>query len=329
METKELTLIVSEKKLGSLITNAIDIQNFVKDRIAEYNVDNYTGDEKQAAKDKAELNNAAKKLNDERIALEKEFMQPFQEFKDVVTETTDLIKEASSKLDVIVKAKKQQEDEAKRKELETMFVSLNFTLVSFDKIFNPKWLNKTCSTVKAMEEMNSTIAQINKDLEAIEAFGEDVENMKAFYLSTLNLQMTLNKAAELKRNKERLEEEKRRREEAEKVSNELKEVTEDIKKTVKNDLNLKKEAEIQSNFAENLQKTPQKPVKKEVFYTFDVLGEKSKVSLLSAYAHHAGIEIIPSFTAKATAGQIEEFKKLMAENGMSYDKINFFGLSIK
>mgnify|MGYP007069941161 CR=1 FL=1 len=75
METNPLSLIIKEKTLGCLVTNAKDIKAYVEEKLKEYSVDNYTGDAKQAAKDKAEINNAIKTLNDRRLALEKEAEQ--------------------------------------------------------------------------------------------------------------------------------------------------------------------------------------------------------------------------------------------------------------
>ena len=132
------------KTLGNLVTNARDIKSYVEERLKEYNVDNYNGDAKQAAKDKAELNNAAKTLNDRRIALEKEWNLPFQEFKDIVNDTCGLIKEASGKLDVIVKEQENREKSEKRASIEELWNNKKFNLVPLDRVFNSKWLNKTC-----------------------------------------------------------------------------------------------------------------------------------------------------------------------------------------
>ena len=53
METNPLSLIIKEKTLGNLVTNAKDIKAYVEEKLKEYSVDNYAGDAKQAAKDKA------------------------------------------------------------------------------------------------------------------------------------------------------------------------------------------------------------------------------------------------------------------------------------
>ncbi len=44
-EEKSLTLVVQEKTLGTLVTNAKQIRELVAQKIEEYSVDNYPGDE--------------------------------------------------------------------------------------------------------------------------------------------------------------------------------------------------------------------------------------------------------------------------------------------
>ena len=115
METNPLTLIVKEKTLGNLVTNAKDIKAYVAEKLKEYSVENCES-VKDAANKKAEINNAIKTLNDRRIALEKEWNLPFQEFKEIISETTGMMKTVSGNLDAIVKEQENREKEAKKKQ---------------------------------------------------------------------------------------------------------------------------------------------------------------------------------------------------------------------
>mgnify|MGYP000078058716 FL=1 len=106
----ELSLKVVEQNIGTLNTNAAQLLERVKERLAFYSIDRYSGENiAEAKKDKAELNNAAQMLNAERIRIEKEFMKPIETFKATVSETVNLIKECSAKIDVIVKEVEQKE----------------------------------------------------------------------------------------------------------------------------------------------------------------------------------------------------------------------------
>lgn len=336
-EEKSLTLVVQEKTLGKLITNAQQIKDAVEKRIEEYSVDNYQGDEKQAAKDKAELNNAAKLLNDERIKLEKEFMSPFNEFKDIVTDTVNLIKQASSKLDVIVKEKEQREKAAKAEQIHEIWDSKKFNLVMLEKVFNQKWLNKTYKLSTVESDIDGIISQIQNDLNALDSFGDDTAQLKDLYLSTLNLQMTLNKGAELKANRERLaaqkaEEEKRKAEEEARAA-ETKQVVEDLQNITNEIVN----EVVEENEKEKAVDTPIMPelpepkntanAQKEV-YRFNVIGNRAIMATIESLADKCEMQRVESLTLEATTEQIGQFRKLLENNGFVYDKKHFLTLEV-
>lgn len=199
----ELNLKVVEQNIGTLNTNAAQLLERVKERLAFYSVDRYSGENIAAAKkDKAELNNAAKLLNAERIRIEKEFMKPIETFKATVSETVNLINECSAKIDVIVKEVEQREKETKKSIIIEYFESLHFSLIDFDRLFNPKWLNKTTKLKDIQDEIQERIEKIQADLSVLERTGE--AEAKQYYLSTLNLDAALAKADEIKANRERL-----------------------------------------------------------------------------------------------------------------------------
>lgn len=206
---QDLQLIVSEKTLGTLTTNARQIKSVVEQGLSRYNINNYNdGNIDEAKKDKAMLNGAAKSLNDKRIEFEKEFMKPFAEFKDVVNDTVTLIKECSSQIDEVVKLSDQKFKEQKRDALAQKWETLNFTLVSFEKVFDDRWLNKTASEKAICSEMCLKIDTIKSDLGTIESLieigltQEDCDTTKAVYLDKLNLSEAIAYAKRLKDNRE-------------------------------------------------------------------------------------------------------------------------------
>ena len=198
-----LNLEVVEQNIGTLNTNAAQLLERVKERLAFYSIDRYSGENITAAKkDKAELNNAAQMLNAERIRIEKEFMKPIETFKATVSETVSLIKECSANIDVIVKEVEQKEKDNKKAIIIEYFESLHFSLVDFDMLFDPKWLNKTAKLKDIQDEIRGRIEKIESDLSVLDRIGE--AEAKQYYLSTLNLDAALAKADEIKANRERL-----------------------------------------------------------------------------------------------------------------------------
>ena len=335
METNPLSLIIKEKTLGNLVTNAKDIKAYVEEKLKEYSVDNYAGDAKQAAKDKAEINAAIKTLNDRRIALEKEWNMPFAEFKNIISETCDMMKTASGKLDVIVKAREEEEKAQKKAQIIELWNGKNFNLVPLDRIFNAKWLNKTTKLAAVDAEIDTIIKNITGDLASLDAFGEDTAILKDLYLSTLNLQQTLNKGAELKANRERLaqlEAEKKAREEKEKAENETFGIQEEETKEPES-------APVEDTYNVNFEtREVEKVAPKQAapaaatggtIYTFNVFGNENEIDSVRAIADEMGLEIIPGITLKGNARQIATFKELLTDNGIGYDKTAIINLAAK
>lgn len=203
VEPIKLELEIYKQNIGELTTNAEKLKAQVEKQLQFYKAENYSPDTiDNAKKDKAELNKAAKMLNDKRIEIERQFMKPIDDFKNTINETVALIKTASGEIDLIVKAVENKEKEAKKAIIVEYFNSLNFELIGIDKIFNDKWLNKTAKIEDTKKEIFEKIEKIKSDLNVLERIGET--EARDFYLSTLNLDAALAKADEIKANRERL-----------------------------------------------------------------------------------------------------------------------------
>lgn len=227
IQENDLELVVSEKTLGSLTTNAKQIRDIVMANLPKYDISNYTDDNiDQAKKDKAALNKAAKALNAKRLEIEKEFMKPFGEFKEVISETVKLIGDCSAKIDVVVKQNEQQYKDKKHATIKTYFNGMNVNLVDFNKVFKPEWLNKSASIKSICNDIDIIFALVEKDIETLKTFGEDFDVLRTYYMDTLNINNTIQYANRLKEQRERAkaaeearikaEQERKEREEARK-----------------------------------------------------------------------------------------------------------------
>lgn len=202
----ELQLVITKKELGSLTTNAKAIKEKVKEILPNYNAENYDESNIDKAKtDKAMLNKTSKLLNDERIKIEKEFMKPFEEFKSEVTETCNLIKQASAEIDVIVKEVDNKAKEERKDKITEIFnanVNELKDVLSLEKIFDDKWLNKgnwkDDGTFKLEEELINKINVIRNDLITIGELNSKYEvELKNDYLNHLQLGEVIRKNNEL------------------------------------------------------------------------------------------------------------------------------------
>lgn len=205
LQASQLELVVSEKTIGSLTTNAKQIRDLVVATLPRYDIANYSTDDIPKAKaDKALLNRAAKTLNDKRIEFEREFMAPFGEFKEVVTETVKAIKEAVGKIDTVIKEDEDRAKSEKREAIEHLAeeCGLEEVGIRLNQIFNDKWLNKSTSLKSIEKDMRERIATITSDLETLKSFAEDYDVLVVRYKENLNLQETVRYANQLKEQRE-------------------------------------------------------------------------------------------------------------------------------
>lgn len=205
LDEKSLQLVVTNEQLGSLTTNAEKIRDLVKSRINQYSVENYNENNINKAKaDKALLNKAKKSLNDERIKLEKSFMQPFMSFKDIVIETVKMIDTAVKSIDTVIKESDEEAKKAKREKIEQVAeeAGVEKSGIKLELIFNDKWLNKTISLKKVREEIDSKLSSIQEDLETLKTFSEDYDVLVARYKESLDINATVSFANQLKAQRE-------------------------------------------------------------------------------------------------------------------------------
>lgn len=210
--TTELEL-KSNLTLGTLETNAKFIKELIEEKLQDYTPENYIGHADEAKSDRAVLNKAEKALNEKRLELEREYMAPFQDFKALITDTCKAIKAASGKLDEIVKAEETREKQEKENLIRAYWDQKKITLFELEKIWNPKWLNKTTKQKDIEAEIDDRIQKALNDLAIIDRFpAEDVALIKAEYLNSLDLSAATAKADQLKANRDRLAREKAERE---------------------------------------------------------------------------------------------------------------------
>ena len=79
-QAQTLELVVTEKAVGYLETNIEALETYVKQKLEEYNPENYMGDADLAKKDRAELNKARDKISRARKELIAELMKPYNDF---------------------------------------------------------------------------------------------------------------------------------------------------------------------------------------------------------------------------------------------------------
>lgn len=212
-----LELRVTKNVVGVFETNIEQLEAYVTKKLEEYNPESYFGDADMAKKDRAELNNAKKVLSQARINLMRELMKPYSDFETRCKNLEKMIDGASGKLDEIVKVRDEEERTKKKIRIIEIWNSRNFTLFPVEKIFNPKWLNKTCKESEIIAEIDAGIAKVYDDLKKIEKYAEpcDVDTVKSYYLDCLDIGESLDYGEQLVKNRKIVQQEAAEREERE------------------------------------------------------------------------------------------------------------------
>ena len=212
-----LELKVTKNVVGILETNIEQLEAYVTKKLEEYSPESYFGDADMAKKDRAELNNSKKVLSQARITLMRDLMKPYSDFETRCKNLEKMIEGASGKLDEIVKAKEEEEKTRKKIRITEIWNSRNFTLIPLDRVFNPKWLNKTTKESEIIEAIDGGIARIYDDLKKIEKYAEpcDADTVKAYYLDCLDIGDSLDYGEQLAKNRKIVQKEAAEREERE------------------------------------------------------------------------------------------------------------------
>lgn len=252
----ETALVVAEKNAvdfdlsaeivaGKLTSNAKELAEKIRNELKTFTVERYLDNPESAKSDKAILTKVKETISDKRKEVSAKWNEPLNAFLDEMKSLEKDVSNAYDGLNDIVKQAEKAEKEKKRKEIENYWHTLGVSIVTLDRIFNPKWLNKTFSMTDVMKEVEQKVEKIMNDFSVINLNkDEDTEILRSIYLETLDLNATLEKNKLLKANREkvRIETEK---ENAEKIA-----------KSTEN-------SEIQAKFAENPQKTAENVQKTE------------------------------------------------------------------
>ena len=223
---EELSLVISQPDEGKFLQkigwNKEQIMNAVAEITKQYTGLTYTEEQMQdAKKDRATLNAMRKDISGRRIQVKKALMAPYEAFEAEVKEVVAMIDEPIAIIDEQLLAYEEKVKEDKKQELISYFkenIGELEDVLTFDMIFNPKWLNKTASLKSCKEEISKEISRTDTDLRAIETMIEEKYRAYAkdyYFRKDRNMTSVLSEVGRMKEIDRKAEEEKAAREEAE------------------------------------------------------------------------------------------------------------------
>jgi len=220
----ELT-IYEPSAIPEIRWNKEDIKREVSAMLTKYDGLVYTDKQiKDAKADRAKLNKLYKALDDKRKEMKKLCMAPYEKFESEMKEVLALISEQIGHIDGQVKEYEEVKKKEKLDQIQQAFIEEGFQpFVTFEAIYDPKWLNASVSMKQVKEALEQRKYQIGTDIHTLNQLPEFGFEAKEAYKKSLNLQQAISEArrmsdiakAKAEAEKQRAEKEEQERREAE------------------------------------------------------------------------------------------------------------------
>ena len=182
-ETTKALEVRVEQKLGLLNWNFEELNAQLDAQLEKYRGLTFTDDQMpEAKKTRATLNRVAKEINDRKIAVKKEFCEPYERFEEQAKILIGKIKDVSGAIDQQVKDYETAKKDAKRKQISDWWKLNGDANVPIEKVFDERWLNTTCSEARWKSELEETKTRIRNQIYTITMMAEDVGPEKLDFL---------------------------------------------------------------------------------------------------------------------------------------------------
>lgn len=162
------------------------------------------------AKKRAELRKTAKKINDKRLEIEREVSAPIKKFKEDCDYLKKLYENSADLIDTQIKIfenKKKEEKKEMCKEIYEKEIDEFKDNISFDQLFNEKWLNKTTKSKEIESEIKAVVENARQSVETIKSLNSEFElELLNTYFETLDVSKAIMKDNALKEQAEKMKE---------------------------------------------------------------------------------------------------------------------------
>ena len=339
---EDLMLVINNPDEGQFLKsiewNKEQIKEAVVSITEQYKGLAYTEEQLQEAKaDRAKLNAMKNDISARRIQVKNALLEPYNKFEAEVKEVVALIDEPIAMIDEQIVAYEERTKEEKRQALEKFFTENRADLpelITFERIFNPKWLNKSSSLSSCKNDIKKLIEGISADLSAIRSALDERYSVYAeeFYVKReMNLSHALAEANHIQEMDRKAEEERKAKEQAQKER-------EEAQKRAKEEAEEKKQREAEAQDAREHRNSPREGVSKsehEQVTMFDKTGGlKSEISDFMNPPVEKKEEPIrqqspaeeeklykSAFMVRATKAKLMMLRDYMVQNGIEFSKI--------
>lgn len=215
----DIKLLV-EQNTGKIDFNYEETKAFLQEKMAEYDGAVFTDETMDIAKrERASLRKLKSQMDDERKKVKNAWMVPYTQFEAQVKELLELVDKPVAAIDRQVK---EYEERKKQEKLETCKriyseeIEDMTEILSFERIFDSKWLNATTTLKSIREDVQNIVSNTRTQIETIKMMNSDaVEKALEIYRDTLDMTKAVAYINQYEATKREVEERERKRREAE------------------------------------------------------------------------------------------------------------------
>lgn len=189
-----MELKINEVQLPEQITfNYEELKQELAEKLSTYETLVYSDEQiKEAKADKANLNKLKKALNDERIRREKEYMQPFNDFKAKINEIIGIIDKPVALIDKQVKEYEDKQKQDKMDKIKALWSEMDVPEgLTLERVFDDRMLNVSYGMNHVKQKMLDDIKRFNRDMETLAGLPEFGFEAQQEYIRTFDLNKAL------------------------------------------------------------------------------------------------------------------------------------------
>ena len=220
---EELSLVIKNPTEGEFLKhiewNKEQFMELVASMTEQYEGMTYTDEQIKIAKsDRTTLNAMKKAISDRRIQVKKAVMEPYTKFEAEVAEVVALIDKPIAMIDSQIKEYDERVKNEKKHALKEYFEEIAADLegvLTFDRVFDQRYLNATVSLNKAKTDIKDKVERVNTDLNTLNSLDAEYRMFaRDVYVRTFDMSKAMAEISRLQELKKQEEERIRKEEEA-------------------------------------------------------------------------------------------------------------------
>ena len=220
---EELSLVIKNPTEGEFLKhiewNKEQFMELVASMTEQYEGMTYTDEQIKIAKsDRATLNAMKKAISDRRIQVKKAVMEPYTKFEAEVAEVVALIDKPIAMIDSQIKEYDERVKNEKKHALKEYFEEIaadSEGVLTFDRVFDQRYLNATVSLNKAKTDIKDKVERVNTDLNTLNSLDAEYRMFaRDVYVRTFDMSKAMAEISRLQELKKQEEERIRKEEEA-------------------------------------------------------------------------------------------------------------------